>query len=75
MYQPKCNDYVLITNTEDECYLQIGRITQIVNEPFDNYVNTYIIEFYDHHLKANCRRAYRGTIFEDYEAKVLNFKE
>ena len=74
MYQPKCNDYVLITNRDDECYLQIGRIAEIVNEPHDNYVNTYIIEFHDHHLKVNYRRAYKGSIFEDFEAKLL-FKE
>lgn len=75
MYQPSCNDYVLITNDKDECYLQIGRITEIINEPFDDYINTYIIEFYDRNLEVKYRRCYRGTIFEDFEAKILNFKE
>ena len=72
MYQPTCNDYVLITDTEDKCYLQIGRIVQIITEPFDSYVNTYIIEFYDHHLNVNHRRAYQGDIFENYGAKILS---
>lgn len=74
MYEPTCNDYVLIIDNKDECYLQIGKIVEIVNEPFDDYVNTYIIEFYDFRYSLKYRRAYKGSIFEDCIAKVLNFK-
>jgi hypothetical protein len=74
MYEPNCNDYVLITDSKDECYLQIGKIVEIINEPFGDYVSTYIIEFYDFRYSIKYRRAYKGSIFEDYTAKVLNFK-
>ena len=74
MYEPTENDYVLITDNKDECYLQIGKIVEIVNEPFDDYVNTYIIEFYDFRYSLKYRRAYKGSIFEDYTAKILDFK-
>ena len=74
MYKPTCNDYVLITDSKDECYLQIGKIDEIINESNDNYVSTYIIEFYDFRYSIKYRRAYKGSIFEDYTAKVLNFK-
>ena len=74
MYEPTENDYVLITDNKDECYLQIGKIVEIVNEPFDDYVNTYIIEFYDFRYSLKYRRAYKGSIFEDCIAKILDFK-
>ena len=74
MYEPTDNDYVLIIDNKDECYLQIGKIVEIVNEPFYDYVNTYIIEFYDFRYSIKYRRAYKGSIFEDCIAKVLDFK-
>ena len=78
MYEPTCNDYVLITDSKDECYLQIGKIDEIINEANDNYVATYIIEFFEHSKftpdKIRYRKAYPGYIFEDCIAKVLNFK-
>lgn len=74
MYQPTENDYVLITDKNNDCYLQVGKIVEIIYEPHDNYVRTYIVEFFDHHLKIPYRLTCRGTIFEDGEAKVLNFK-
>ena len=74
MYEPSCNDYVLITDSKDECYLQIGKIDEIINEANDNYVSTYIIKFYDFRHSIKYRRAYKGYIFEDGIAKVLNFK-
>lgn len=78
MYEPTCNDYVLIIDNHDDCYLQIGKIEEIINEPNANYVATYIIEFFEHSQftpdKIRYRKAYPGYIFEDGVAKVLDFK-
>lgn len=74
MYQPKENDYVLITNSNSSDYLQIGKIVDTVKCEHDDYINTYVVEFYDKILRISYRMAYKGTMFEDGEAKVLEFK-
>ena len=65
-------DFVLIIDENDSCYLQIGKIVDIIKESNDSYINAYIINF---NFPPEKQKIYDGYIFMDYKAKILSFKE
>lgn len=62
-------DYILITDTEDERYLQIGEVVETELYDYENSVKYYFVKFGDKEIvKYNC------SLADDYKCKVIMFE-
>lgn len=62
-------DYILITDIDEERYLQVGQILEIVYFEHCDDVEYYMVRFAD---KEIIRYSYR--LVDDYKCKVLMFE-
>lgn len=62
-------DYILITDTEDERYLQIGEILEVEYFEHCDDIKYYMVRFAD---KEVIRYGYE--LVDDYKCKVLMFE-
>lgn len=78
MKQGNEGDFVLIIDDKDTYYFKIGKIIQVHYHEYENVVKSYVIEFVEGVFEGVPLRKmvyYDGYIFDDYRAKILNFKE
>lgn len=64
----KNGDYILITDTEDERYLQIGKVVDTELYDYENSVKYYFVKFGDKEIVI-----YNCSLVDDFKCKVIMF--
>lgn len=65
----KDGDYILITDIDDDKYLQIGEVVETELYEYENSVEYYFVRFGDKEVIR-----YDSSLLDDYRCKVIMFE-